>query len=338
MGSLQAGCPEPQATPSWTGIRQVAQPLWRPLAGLAVGLALLALAARSVDLQAVWVGLREANLYVVGLTLLAVLATTAAKIGRWRGLFPSRERPSLPALARALLVGQLANALLPARVGDVARAYLAGAEGGIGKATALGTVAAEKAFDVLFLLIGICLAAALAPLPPWLDVSLAGLTAGGVLLLILAAALPEQRVLAWSGHWARRLPWGMGEWLDRVMRQGLVGLVALREPRMALVACAWSAVIWALAAGTNYLLFRAFDLRLSPGAALLLLVLLHIGVAPPSSPGRLGVFHALTILGLATFGVNRSSGLAYATVLHLIVYLPQVVLGGLALASGRRST
>lgn len=308
--------------------------LWRLLLGLALGLVLLAVSVRGVKPEQVWSGLAQANPIWVSLAFLAVLLTTAAKVGRWRRLFPGTQRPGLFLLGRALLVGQLINALLPARVGEVVRAYLAGTGEEISKATALGTVAAEKTFDVLFLLICGGLAAALAPLPPWLHVSLVGLTAGGVLLLLLALAWPEQRILAWTGRWAHHLPWGAGEWLGGVMRQGLAGLAALREPRMALVACVWSAAIWALAAGTNYLLFRAFNLPLSAGAALLLLVLLHVGVAPPSSPGRLGVFHAITVLSLTTFGVDRSSGLAYATVLHLIVYLPQILPGAVVLGLG----
>jgi len=106
---------------------------------------------------------------------------------------------------------------------------------------------------------------------------------------------------------------------------------------MALAACGWSVVIWTLATVTNGLLFWAFDLHLPVGAALLLLVLLHVGVAPSSSLGGLGVFHAIAVVSLAPFGVDRSSGLAYATVLHAVVYLPQVVLGALALGVGRRS-
>lgn len=310
-------------------------PLWQPILGLILGLALLAVAAHGVELAQVWASLVQANPVWVALAFLAVVLTTAAKIGRWRGLFPATQRPGLFPLGKALLIGQLANALLPARVGDIVRAYVVGSGERVSRATALGTVAAEKAFDVLFLLISGALAAVLVPLPPWLDISLLGLTAGGVLFLLLALTWPDQRILGWAVRLGHRLPWAIGERLDAALQRGLAGLAALRESRMALVACAWSAAIWALAAGTNSLLFQAFDLRLSAGAALLLLVLLHVGVAPPSSPGRLGVFHALTVLGLTALGVDRSSGLAYATVLHLIVYLPQIVLGALALAVRR---
>jgi len=267
---------------------------------------------------------------------LSVLLTTAAKIGRWQGLFPRTQQPGLLRLGKALLVGQLFNALLPARMGDVVRAHTVGTEEGISRVMVLGTVAAEKAFDVLFLLVCGGLAAIVVPLPLWLGLPLAGGTVGGVLLFLLALFGPEQSLPEWVKRGIHRLPWGSGTWLVGVWQRILVGLAALREPQMASVACAWSAAIWTLAAGTNYLLFLAFKLRLPFVAALSLLVLLHVGVAPPSSPGRLGVFHALTVLGLEAFGVDRSSGLAYATVLHAIVYLPQILPGIVILGLNRR--
>jgi uncharacterized protein (TIRG00374 family) len=311
-------------------------PPWKVFLGLALGLILLAVAARGIELGQVLAGLARANPTWIAVAFLSVLLTTAAKIGRWQGLFPRTRQPDLLRLGKALLVGQLFNALLPARIGDVVRAYTVGTEEGISRVMVLGTVAAEKAFDVLFLLLCGGLAAIVVPLPPWLGLPLAGGTVGGVLLFLLALFGPEQSLPEWVERGIHRLPWESGTWLVGVSQRILVGLAALRESQMASVACAWSAAIWMLAAGTNYLLFLAFKLRLPFVAALSLLVLLHVGVAPPSSPARLGVFHALTILGLEAFGVDRSSGLAYAAVLHAIVYLPQIVPGIVILGLNRR--
>jgi uncharacterized protein (TIRG00374 family) len=309
---------------------------WRLILGLALGLLLLTIASHGVKLAEVWAGLLRVKPGWVAPSLLTVLATTAAKVCRWRALFAGTRRPDFSSSSKALLVGQMVNVLLPARFGEIVRAYLVREWGGA--AAALGTIAVEKVFDTLFLSICGGLTVALVPLPSWLDVSLLGLAAGGFLFLVLMLAWPQERTVAWFGRWGHRLPWGMGGWLTRALQRGLAGLRALRQPRPAAVACAWSAAIWALAGGTNFLLFRAFDLRLPCEAAVLLLVLLHVGVAPPSSPGRLGVFHAITVLALTTFGVGRSSGLAYATVLHAIVYLPQIVPGAVLLGFGHRSS
>jgi uncharacterized protein (TIRG00374 family) len=243
-------------------------------------------------------------------------------------------------LGQALLIGKTINALLPARAGDAVRIYIAGEPPQISRAVALGTIAAEKAFDVFSMVVCGLLATVLVPLPPWLDMPLVGGVAGGLVLVVLAMAWPERRVVTWVRRRARRLPWGLGERLTLMLERALTGLSAMRQLRMALTVGVWTAVIWVLAAGTNYLLFRAFGFGLSPAAAVFLLVLLHAGVAPPSSPGRLGVFHTLTVLGLEVLGVHRVPGLAYATVLHAIVYLPEILPGaillGLRLAAARK--
>jgi glycosyltransferase 2 family protein len=328
-------CPRPVL--SWRSVLGL-------LSGLALGLIGLAVVARGVSFDRVRSTLAQARPLWVALALLSVLLTTAAKILRWHGLFDDARhpglgrRPGFGRLSRALLAGKLANALLPARAGDLLRIYLAGEGGEIGSATVLGTIAAEKAFDVLFLLLCGCLALVTVPLPAWLDLPhrqalAAGGAALGFLLLALALAWPQQRIAAWVERRAQGLPQGLGRRLARFTRQALAGLAALREPRLALGAGAWSAVAWALAAATNYLLFRAFDLPLGPGAALFVLVVLYAGLAPPSVPGRLGVFHALALLALEALGVERTVGLAYATVLHAVVYAVEIVPGAILLGA-----
>jgi uncharacterized protein (TIRG00374 family) len=304
--------------------------------GLILGIALLVVAARGIDFAQVGAGIAQADLLWVALAFLAVLLTTAAKIGRWCALFPGEQRPHVLLLGGALLAGQMANALLPARVGDIARAYLAGTEDGAGTATTLGTVAAEKVYDVFFLLLAGALAAGATPLPPWADWGLLTLSGTGLAVILGTLAWSMESIVAW---WQRRLARHPGRIGDRVL--GLLqrfasGLRSLRSPWIVLRAGAWSAAVWTLAAGTNYLLFLAFGLPLSFGPALLLLVVLHVGVAPPSSPGKLGVFHALVVLSLEFLGVERSLGLAYGALLHAVVYLPQIVLGAVSLVLVRR--
>lgn len=313
-------------------------PAWRLILGLALGLVLLGLVAFRVDMRQVWLEMGRAQPFWVIAALVSVLLTTLAKVARWRGLF-AEPRPGFWSLCRALLSGQFANAVLPARLGDVTRAYQLGAESGGSKAAALGTVAAEKGFDMLFLLLAAGLAALSNPLPSWLNLSLSILTALGLIAAILALAWPQQRLLAWMNRLGQHVP-ATGNCLSRLgaralglFERMLGGLASLRSPRMALKACAWSAAIWTLSVLTNAALFRAFGFELGPGAAILLLVVLLAGSAPPSTPGKIGVFHYLTVLCLDAWGVARADGLAFAAVLYLIVFVPQIVPGALTLGA-----
>jgi hypothetical protein len=80
-----------------------------------------------------------------------------------------------------------------------------------------------------------------------------------------------------------------------------------------------------LAVATNYVLFRAFDLSLSPMTALLLFAVLQIGGAPAATPGNLGVFHYPAVLVLV----------AYAVVLHAVALRPKIIAGVIIIGATR---
>jgi len=62
-------------------------------------------------------------------------------------------------------------------------------------------------------------------------------------------------------------------------------------------------------------------------AALFVLIVLQVGSAPPSAPGKLGVFHYLTVLALSAFGVDKVLALAYSLLLYVVALMPKIVIG-----------
>jgi uncharacterized membrane protein YbhN (UPF0104 family) len=57
------------------------------------------------------------------------------------------------------------------------------------------------------------------------------------------------------------------------------------------------------------------------------MVVLKVGVAMPSVPGKLGVFHYLCTLALGAFGLDKGVALGYAVLLYFVVFGPPVLLG-----------
>jgi uncharacterized membrane protein YbhN (UPF0104 family) len=147
-------------------------------------------------------------------------------------------------------------------------------------------------------------------------------------LLVGASLLSGQRVRITTWLGARLARWPNARWqtLARQLELGLAGLGGLSSPLVVHV-LGWTVVAWALAALTNHLTFAALGLALPWTAAWFVLLVLQVGVAVPSSPGKLGIFQYLCILALSVFGVERSAGLAYGLVLQGIVFLPPIVWG-----------
>ncbi len=292
--------------------------------GLALGLGTFYLAARSIDFRGLAETLRAVRLPFVALTLVTSLLTIVLKAVRWRWLlYPNQEfrTSQIGRLSGLIVVGQAVNFYIPARLGELVRAYLTGEEIGVSKAYALGTIAAEKLIDMVMLAaLTVALLPALA-LPEGLAARTGPLVWLTLVVCVGAVALLGARrtVLRLAGWILRWLPptWA-ARWQERIAA-GLDGLAALGNPRAAAAAWGWTLVFWLVAATTNYLLLLAFNLPPSPLIALFLLAVLQGGIAVPSTPGKIGVFHYLCQLSLAVFGVPATIGFSYGLVLHVLV-------------------
>jgi len=299
--------------------------------GLALGLLLLVLALRSVEPAVLRRSLALTNPWFVLLALLSVGATITAKALRWRLLFyPENDNLRLRSLVSALLVGQTINLLLPARLGEFARAYLLGEIEERQKLRALGTIVVEKLLDGLALLLLLGLVFLVLPVRDWLRVSgaLAALATAVLLAAVLLLTGQRQRVLVLLDGVGRRVPW-LG-WLRPKARFAsfVDGLSSLQSTGVRARLMGWTAVIWLLGAATNYLVLVGMQIRVPVVlASLLVLVVVHLGLVVPSSPARIGVFHYLCLLSLSMLGVEEAQALAYGIVLHFVVVLPVLVVG-----------
>ena len=70
------------------------------------------------------------------------------KAVRWRLFFPEPEKLRRRGLHEALYIGYMANTILPLRVGEVVRAFVAAETEQVSKSTTLATVLIEKVLDL----------------------------------------------------------------------------------------------------------------------------------------------------------------------------------------------
>lgn len=312
--------------------KRLGSPALRVALGLAVSGACLYLLLRDVPLRQVGEVLAAANLPLVGLALLSVAANTLAKAVRWQVLLgpPGKKIPFFTILM-SLLSGQMLNTLLPARLGEVQRAYTIGGLGP-GRTYTLGTVALEKILDLLaYAGLFLCLLL-LIPLPAWIDSSIygfVGVTLAAWLAVLTAAyrRAEVERLMAWG---LKFLPAGLRAFVAPRLQSGLSSLEAIQGAGP-LFNLAWlSAVVWGTALLNNHLALLALGLRLPLSASLLTLIALQAGISLPSAPGKIGVFETICVLALSVFGVGAAQGLAYGLLLHAVVLLPSTLLGLLA--------
>jgi uncharacterized protein (TIRG00374 family) len=274
--------------------------------------------------------------------LLAVFLATATfplRTIRWRLILRDAGGQPLPWLPlwHATAIGFMANNLLPARAGEVARAYVAGREMPVRFTTALGSVGVERVFDALIMLALMAVAIAAPSFPANTVVqgrSLSGLATaaavifGAILLLALVVVHRPAPWLALLGRITHRLlPTRIADRLTHWAEGIVEGLSVLKSPARFAGVVLWSLVLWGTNAAAFAVCFRAFGLPVPLEAALLLQGIIGFGVAVPSTPGFVGVFEAATRITLGIYAVDASRAVSYALTYHLTTFLPITLLG-----------
>lgn len=296
----------------------------------AVLLALVALWAsfKNIDGRDLLRSFAGVNWIWVAAAVAVSLVTVLILSWRWRVLLSPRENDSVGSLFRLNIVSQFFNIVMPGRIGDIIKAFLAsrGRQAHLG--FVLGTVAIEKIFDFLVF----ALLWAMAPVLFIVGDSVSGfplplyLVLPAALMLIFIAWKPRA-LLAAAKVFRRLLPARFREKALNSIDQGLQAFTQLRSPlRLALVIFGSFGVLGGQVL-TNCLLFRAFGLDLPLSAGILVLLATQIINIPPSVPGRIGIFEFSVILALGVFPVTRDQSLSYAIMLHLVAYLPKIILG-----------
>ncbi len=305
----------------------------RPLllaAAVVVTLGGMYLALDGVALPDAADALRASNLWWLVPSTLVFALGVALRAVRWWALFDAPARPPLRAVSRALLVGYFFNNILPARAGEAARVISLHGRAGTPRAEAVGTVVAERVFDLLALLLILFAAYPWLPEITWLRAAalFAIAVVAGVAVLVFALVRYDERAIHWLLSPLRRVRRdGFAARVELAAINATRGLVAIRDPRVAVQAMVLTIASWIVLSLSYWILMAAFSLQLPFVAGLLVTVTINLGLVLPSSPAALGVFEAATVLALKAFDVPQAEALSYALVLHLLNLVPFLVVG-----------
>jgi uncharacterized protein (TIRG00374 family) len=254
---------------------------------------------------------------------------------RWWALYHDENRPPLRAVMYGLLVGYFFNNILPARAGEAARIIaLHSRARSTPRAEIIATVVVERVFDLLALLALLLCAYPWLPEISWLRNAaiLGAIVTVGLAVVIVLIVRYDARAVHWLLSPLRRInrP-GFAERVEAAAINATRGLVALRNPVVAVRGFALTIASWFVLAISYWILMQAFHLDLPLTAAVLVTVAINLSLVLPSSPAALGVFEAATIIALNAWDVPRAEALSYALILHLFNLVPFLVIGALLL-------
>jgi uncharacterized membrane protein YbhN (UPF0104 family) len=261
----------------------------------------------------------------VALNLLSVLA----RAGAWHRVIEQAmppPRPPFRMVFSAFSIGLFANAVLPGRIGELARVAVLTRHQerrADAWATLVGTVFAHRVFDLFPMLLLIGWVLMTAKIPHWALTSILIFAAVGFGLFAFALASARRHhrsVLDEAGQ------------VRRLVTMARYGLGVMRAPVPAATAILLQCVGWTCQLLAVWATMRAFDIHVPLPAAGLVLVLMNVAMLFPLWPGNIGLVQAAVALPLVPYGVPYAKGFAFGIGLQAVEMSVGVGVGLLFLA------
>jgi uncharacterized protein (TIRG00374 family) len=163
---------------------------FRLLLGCLLSAGFLYLALRGIDPSLTWQQLSSVNPGLLAVAIIIGSSSNLIRAARWKVLLGNSPPVPFRQLFSSMMIGYLANNVLPARMGEVVRMYLLERNAGISKSKSAATIVLERIIDALLLL---SIAGAISVFLPLTDLLrrsglIAAITfaAAGIVLLLLA--------------------------------------------------------------------------------------------------------------------------------------------------------
>jgi uncharacterized protein (TIRG00374 family) len=290
------------------------------LGGLAISAVFLWLAFRDADVDEIRAALADARLGLVLLAVLLIGCGYGFQAARWMSIAGARAL-GLRRFYEMLLAGLACNNVLPVRVGEFVRAGWLSRDAPMPAGRALGSVALDRACDVVTLVVLFAVGLQAAPTPDWVK----RLAVGGLIALVLiAAALVFARVYTRSREHGRH----DRSRVRRIVRDTVDMLAEPIGRRRAAIWIALSACTWILSSVATLVVGRSLGIELSALEAVFVTSALALGVAIPSSPGYIGTYQWLAVASLGLLDVPVNEALAFSILMQASWFVPTTLAGG----------
>jgi uncharacterized protein (TIRG00374 family) len=306
---------------------------WRLWLAIGLTLCFSALALAQVDDHALMAAIGDVS---PGWWLLAAPLFALAHVARgWRWaalLKPLTSAPTRNVIAYSIL-GMWVNDLIPARAGELYRAWLLKSRENLPMPSGLATVVVERALDGLLAVGLLTVASFLLDIDDARIVAarVSGLSLFGLVLatLVLMGAAPGHMARL-ADALARLMPKKAGDGFKTLVHEGILGLGVLKQPRVLTLALLRTFLIWGLLTAFYWVMLHAMNLPAHTPGAMLVLGVVSLAAVLPTAPGHVGVYHYACMSAVALLGVSDSRALAFAVLAH-VTELSVTLLMGLAL-------
>jgi uncharacterized protein (TIRG00374 family) len=250
---------------------------------------------------------------------------------RWQLLLRPEGRFRIADLFSGIMIGWMANNVLPFRMGEVVRAYDFGRRHRISKSLVFATIVVERMMDGVTLVLLLALILMFVSFPPIINkIFVLAIFIFFTLFIILFYLVAgkemgrEMGIFRFIDNRAQKYFKAEGRF---VIKSFLEGLEVLLQERLMFPVFGLSILVWIAEAGMYSCFIHGFHFELPRYAPVFILCIVNLGLIIPSI-GYFGTFEwfcKLALLQLAAIGHSQAAGFSIA--LHFTQYIPVTALG-----------
>jgi glycosyltransferase 2 family protein len=308
--------------------------LGRAALGIAISLVAVALVVQSVNLPAAWESLRRAQPAWVLLLVLFIAGDVLLRAVRWRVLLSPVADVAFRSTLASLLVGYLANNVLPARLGEIVRSHDLGERARVSRSTILGTIVVERVVDTLVVVVIAAIAILVLSVRGVVaSAVLVGLAVSGLLVVGIAVGMAAHRLpgagraRAFIGRWPR---------VHHILVRLRAGLSIVSNARVMVTAVVLSIASWSFTVLAFAAAAQAVGVQPTIGQAALLAAGTNLATAVPAAPGYVGTYELAAVTIAASVGIDREPALAFVVLVHAVSLLLTSIGGAVVYIAGSR--
>jgi uncharacterized membrane protein YbhN (UPF0104 family) len=265
----------------------------------------------------------------VFISIVLSLASYAIRAWRWNMLLnPLNYYPSVFRTTLAVLNGYLANLAVP-RLGEVTRCATLKKTNDVPVTISVGSVITERIVDLFSLLTVLLIALIIEhdQLISFIQLTFDKYAISTKKLIYISVILIAVLLSA-----ALVLIFGNSKRLIRIKRwllQIITGLISIRKLKNPFLFILSTVALWVIYYFMSYIIIYSLPetSHLSAGAGLMMLVTGGVALAIPVQ-GGIGTYHTLMSAMLLLYGIDATTGLFFATLLHSSQMIAIIIFGG----------
>ncbi|MCX6356580.1 MAG: lysylphosphatidylglycerol synthase transmembrane domain-containing protein [Candidatus Aureabacteria bacterium] len=297
--------------------------------GSLVSGAIVIVIAFTFDWHKVVSGLRGFHYVYLFPAVILYLAGFVFRGIRWQYMLAPLKRIPFASSFSVVMIGFMANNILPLRMGEFVRAWAIRKKEGISGSAGFATIVIERVYDGLAL-IGLFVVVLLfsTTTPEIKRYAAMGASVFVVALgVLLYAAFREEAAARFLKRITRLLPGTLHARVSGLIDSFMPGLHFLSSGRQQAAVIFYSLLIWCIEGGVFWLVMQGFHLAAPAYAAFATLVIVNIAIMVPAGPGYVGTFDLAAVVALAPFGIGKNAAMGYIFIVHALQYVSVTALG-----------